>query len=71
MTTYSYTITLDDREITMLKAALNLMIRHCQYKLDDGEKAPFSAHKQSAEDVLEKLYDNTILRTGKLTLSKE
>lgn len=71
MTTYSYTITFNDSEITMLEAALKLMITHCQDKLDDGEKAPYWAHKQSAEDVLEKLYENTILITGKLTLSKE
>lgn len=41
MTTFAYNITLNDREAIMLKAALELMIKHCQEKLDEGAGAPF------------------------------
>ena len=64
MTKYAYTITSDDSEKIMLKAALELMIKHCQEKLDKGAGAPFLAHKDSAERVLAKLYDNVIQISG-------
>lgn len=64
MTTFEYTITLNDSEVIMLKAALELMIKHCQEKLDEGSGAPFWAHKDSAQNVLKRLYDNTIQTSG-------
>ena len=64
MTTFAYTITLDDSEAIMLQSALELMIKHCQEKLNEGAGAPFWAHKHSAESVLDKLYKNTIQITG-------
>jgi hypothetical protein len=64
MTTYQYTITLNDSEAIALKAALVLMIKHCQEQLDEGAKAPFWAHKHSAQNILKKLYDNTIQTSG-------
>jgi len=42
MTTYSFTITLNDSETIMRIAALNLRIKHCQEKLDAG--APYCSH---------------------------
>jgi len=60
MTTYAYTVTMNDSEAIMLKAALELMIKHCQQKLDEGAGAPYWAHKHSAQSVLDKLYDSTI-----------
>ena len=64
MTTYSYKIVLDDSEAIMLKAALELMRTHCQEKLDSGADAPYLAHKDSAQSVLNKLYENTIQTSG-------
>jgi hypothetical protein len=64
MTTYAYTITLNDSEVIMIKAALDLMIKHCEEKLDKGAGAPFWDHKNSAQSVKEKLYDNTIQTSG-------
>lgn len=48
----------------MLRAALDLMIKHCQEKLDEGAGSPFWAHKHSAESVLEKLYQNPSQTSG-------
>jgi len=64
MTTYAYTITLNDSEVIMLKAALELMMKHCKQKMDEGAGAPYWAHNHSAQSVLEKLYDNTIQTSG-------
>jgi len=64
MTTYTYPIILDDSESIMLQSALELMIKHCQQKIDEGAGAPYWAHKQSAKNVLEKLHDNTIQTSG-------
>ncbi|WP_374505992.1 hypothetical protein [Flavobacterium sp.] len=64
MTTFIYKITLNDSEAIMMKAALELMIKHCQEKLDAGATAPFWAHKDSAQNVLERLEDNTIQTSG-------
>lgn len=37
MTTFVYTITLNDSESIMLEAALKLMIEYCQTQLDNGK----------------------------------
>ncbi len=64
MTTFIYKITLNDCEVIMMKAALELMIKHCQEKLDEDAGAPFWAHKHSAQNVLERLEDNTFQTSG-------
>ena len=64
MTTFAYKITLNDGEAIMIRAALELMIKHCQEKLDEGAGSPFWAHKHSAERVLEKLYQNRFQTSG-------
>jgi hypothetical protein len=71
MTTYAHTITLNDSEVIMMKAALDLIIKHCQEKLDEGAGAPFWAHKNSAQSVKEKLYENTIQTSGNNFFDKE
>jgi hypothetical protein len=58
MTTYSYTLTVDDSECIALEAALKLMIEHCEAQLKDGPCSPYGAHKQSCIKMLERLFDN-------------
>ncbi len=58
MTQYSYKINFSDSEIIMLRAALENMIQHCQDQLDKGKSAPYWAHQQSAQRVLNKLHDD-------------
>lgn len=57
MTTYAYTLILDDSEIIMLEAALKLMIKNCSEHPDYGVKAPYWAYKHSAENVLSRLHE--------------
>lgn len=64
MTIYTYTITVNDREVIVLKAALEFMIQHCQEKLNEKVEAPYWAYKHAAESVLNKLYDNVIQTSG-------
>jgi hypothetical protein len=55
MTTYAYTLTINDSQRIALEAALNLMIEHCEAKLAAGEGAPYWAHRKSCNEILEKL----------------
>ena len=61
MTTFSYTLELNDSEVIMLEAALQMMVKHCQEKLSAGPEAPFIAWQISAENVLSRLHDNARL----------
>lgn len=64
MTTYAYNIVLNDSEVIMLQAALNNMIKECEKELANGPKAPFWAHKRSAENVLKKLHSDVVQMSG-------
>lgn len=55
---------LNDSEVIMMKEALELMIKHCQEKLDEKAEAPYRAYKFSAQDVLDRLFDNEIEASG-------
>ena len=55
MTSYSYTLEINDSQYLALEAALELMIEHCDAKMADGPCAPFLAHKTSCHEMLEKL----------------
>jgi hypothetical protein len=57
MTTFSYTLVLNDSEVIMLQAALEMMLAHCEHQLRDGPKAPYIAWQMSAKSVLSQLYD--------------
>jgi hypothetical protein len=64
MTTYRHDISLNDSETIMLEEALKLMIKECDNKIAQGHHAPFHAHKNSAEKVLSRLYDNQTQTSG-------
>jgi hypothetical protein len=61
MTTYSYTLVLNDSEVIMLEAALKLMLKHCEWELSGGPKAPFWAWQHSAQNVMSRLHQNAQL----------
>jgi hypothetical protein len=64
MTTYTHTITFNDSEIIMLEEALKLMVKNCHKKLDKGVSSPYWAHKNSAKNVLDRLFDDTSQSSG-------
>ncbi len=54
MTTFTYPITLNDREYIMLKSVLPKHIEHCGYFLDE---APHWAQREACKSLLKKLDD--------------
>ncbi len=55
MTTYSYSLTVNDSQFLALEASLKVMIEHCDLRISEGAGAPFWAHKKSCGEILEKL----------------
>jgi hypothetical protein len=51
----SYNIMLSDSECSEVTAALELMIEHCNVFLGNGRDDSFSARRQSAKALLQKL----------------
>jgi hypothetical protein len=64
MSTFQFTITINESEMIALRASLELMIEHCQQKLDEGAGAPYWARKESAKSILDKLYKNPLQTSG-------
>jgi len=59
MTTFEFAIKINDGEAIALKASLELMIKHCQQKLDEGAGSPYWAHRESSKSILDKLEEET------------
>jgi len=55
MTTYSYSLKIDDGEYMALEYALKLTISHCELEMSEGPKCPYWAHKHSCESMLTQL----------------
>lgn len=55
---------MDHSESIMLKFALELTIKHCQEKLNQGAGAPYWAHLQSAQNVLDRLHEDVNQTSG-------
>lgn len=64
MTTYSYSLVLDDGECYMLGEALKLMVQHCNEELSTNPRAPYLIWKLDAERVQARLYDNMVQTSG-------
>ena len=64
MTTFAYKLTLNDSEAFMLKGALELMIKHCDEHMVGGPCAPYWANKDSAKNVLKRLFADTHQTSG-------
>lgn len=65
MTTYSYTLVLDDGEISMLEEALKLLIDHCSNQIKaagpEGPEPPFIAFRGHAYDVKARLHERVAM----------
>lgn len=59
MTTYSYTITIGDSEHIALEAALLHFVEHCAQQISAGAGAPYWAHRDSCNAILDKLRSAT------------
>lgn len=61
MTTYSYTLVLNDSECITLEAALDLLLDKCQKELIDGPCAPFYAWQSNISSIRRKINDGVEL----------
>jgi hypothetical protein len=61
MTTFAYTLDLDDSEFIVLSAALDLLLEKCQKEMADGPKAPYLIWEITAKKLLARLAENTHL----------
>ena len=61
MTTYSYSITVDDSEVIAVETALYMYLQHCEEQLSNGPCAPYWAHKQNVERVLGRLHSDVAM----------
>lgn len=66
MTTFSYTLVLDDTESSALEAALDMLLDRCEHELASGPRAPYLAWKQSASRIKSRLYEHTRQTSGQL-----
>lgn len=66
MTTYSYTLTLNDGEMIALEAALDLYLAHCNAQMKDGPCSPFFAHREYVRNLLARSHENVRQTSGRL-----
>lgn len=64
MTTYSYTLVLNDTEMIALEQALHLMLTHCEHKLATEPGAPYYAWRDSVKRMQARLYANARQTSG-------
>ena len=64
MTTYSYTLVLNDSEMITLNAALGLMAEHCDRELKNGAQSPFFVWRRNAEQIQARLCANRLRTSG-------
>ena len=64
MTTFSYTLVLDDTESDVIEAALDMLLERCEHELSSGPRAPYWAWKQSASRIKNRLYEHTQQTSG-------
>lgn len=64
MTTYNYSLILNDSESIALEFWLDLLIEECDAKISSGELAPYYAHKSSYQNIKEKLKKTTPILTS-------
>ena len=61
MTTYRYTLNLNDCEIHLIKSSLDLMIEFSEEMIEKGEMVPYYSNILTSKTLKEKLFENTTL----------
>lgn len=61
MTTYRYTLNLNNSEIHLIKSALDLMIEFSEEMIKKGEMVPYYSNILTSKTLKEKLFENTTL----------
>ncbi len=61
MTTYRYTLNLNDSEIHLVKSSLDLMTEFSEEMKKNGEMVPYYSNILTSRALKEKLYENKML----------
>ena len=61
MTTYRYTLNLNNSEIHLIKSSLDLMIEFSEDMIEKGEMVPYYSNILTSKTLKEKLFENTTL----------
>jgi hypothetical protein len=61
MTTYRYTLNLNNSEIHLIKSSLALMIEFSEEMIKKGEMVPYYSNILTSKTLKEKLFENTTL----------
>lgn len=69
MTTFQYTLTLDDSEMIALTYAIDFYMAECVKQQESGAGAPYLAHLKSLREVRAKRHENARQLSGN-TFSK-
>lgn len=64
MTTYLHTLHFSDGESIALREALEAYIATCDQKIAQGARSPYTALRRHAQDVLDRLHDNSVQTSG-------
>ena len=70
MTTYSYSVILNDSDVIAVEAALRMYIKYCDEQLRNGPRAPFIAHRLHAEQILSRLSSNATMTSTSSFISR-
>ena len=58
MTTYRYTLNLNNSEIHLIKSSLDLMIEFSEEMIEKGEMVPYYSNILTSKTLKEKLFKN-------------
>ena len=61
MTTYRYTLNLNDSEIHLVKSSLDLMIEFSEEMIKEDKMVPYYSNILTSKTLKEKLFENTTL----------
>ncbi len=57
MTTYRYTLNLNNSEIHLIKSSLDLMIEFSEEMIEKGEMVPYYSNILTSKELKEKLFE--------------
>lgn len=70
MTTFSFTIYLNDTEVMTVKDALEFYLKHCEERIEQDDLVPYLSHRTAAKNILERLFENKHKTSGRVYLGK-
>lgn len=64
MTTFKYSVTLDDKDMTAITYAIDFYMAECIRQIEGGAGAPYRAHLSSLREIRERRHQNARQTSG-------